>query len=101
MVLTLALTGCASSSSSGNKKSVVKELKRTEKVSTAPVKNKSNFTVDDLKQHPKMSATAITLYGDTHVKNSRKDQLSSTYKDNFEKGFSLAIESVNSTTAKY
>lgn len=101
MVFTLALTGCASSSSSSNKKNDVKESKRTEKVTKTPVKNKSNFTVDDLKQHPKMSATAITLYGDTHVQNSRKGQLPSTDKDNFEKGFNLAVESVNSTTAKY
>ena len=101
MVFTLTLTGCASSHSKSNKNTDVKESKRTEKVSNSTVENKSNFTVDDLKQHPKMSATAITLYGDTHIQKNQKGKLSSKDETNFEKGFNLAVESVNSTTAKY
>ncbi|WP_026017038.1 hypothetical protein [Furfurilactobacillus rossiae] len=101
MVFVLTLSGCASSNSSSNKKNDVKESKRTEKVSNTPVKNKSDFTVDDLKQHPKMSATAITLYGDTHIQKDQKGKVSSKDEADFERGFGLAVESVNSTTAKY
>ncbi|KRL54315.1 hypothetical protein [Furfurilactobacillus rossiae] len=101
VALTLTLSGCKSVSSSGSKKDNVKESKKTEKIVGMPVKNKSNFTVNDLKQHPKMSATAITLYGDTHIPSSHSKELSSTDRTNFEKGFSLFVRIVNSTTAKY